>query len=114
MLLHLLFALQAFASTPQYRISSELLSGSKIIARPRVVVNDGSLAEIRDGKDLAIKVTPTSKNGAVQLRYSIRYHADSTALEILAKPGQVNTFTLQGKHPLLVKVTADLVPPPAR
>jgi hypothetical protein len=118
MMLLLLLAAPAFASTPQYRISSQVISEGKIIASPRVVVNEGKLAEIADGDALKISVTPSAQAEKILLKYSIRYHSRSinaeSSREILAKPGQENIFNVadsSGMRRLLVKVSAEQISP---
>ena len=122
MIISILLACSAFASVPQYRITSQVISEGKTIASPRVVVNEGKTAELSQGAGsshslLKIQVTPVAKNGAILLKYAIQYHSGSineeSSQQILTQPKQEKIISIQdvsGKKVLLVKVTTELLP----
>jgi hypothetical protein len=61
----LLLPLLAFASPEQFQVQSKLFIGDKLVASPRIVVNNGNEAMISDsGKESALNLRMTPERAA--------------------------------------------------
>jgi hypothetical protein len=81
----LLFPLLALANPEQFQVQSKLFIGDKLMASPRIVVNNGSEAQISDsGKDstLSMRMTPErARDGKIIMNLRVEYTSPRRTVE---------------------------------
>lgn len=109
----LLLPLLALAAPEQFQIQSQLFLDGKLIASPRIVVNEGQEAMISDsGKEssLTMKMTPTkAEDGKVILSLNVDYLSNrrtvNTKQRIAFRPNETVDLNLGENTSLKMTIT---------